>query len=106
MTEAHVRSYDDLPESDVATVLQVPLLWGGGGSAAGGSPPSTSRHRLPEQGPVAAATVVPAGEDAPAVSRGRVAHPMLQVVQVGVVSALLVLALFGAALLALAAWMP
>lgn len=106
MTEAHVRSYDDLPESDVATVLQVPLLWGGPAPSAVGTARSTRRHRVPEPAATAAATVVPAWEDEPTAPRGRTAHPMLQVVEVGIVSALLVLALFGLALLALAAWMP
>lgn len=89
----------------MATVLQVPLLWGGPAPSAAGSARSTPRHRLPESA-AAAATVVPAWEDEPTVPRGRTTHPMLQVVEVGLVSAVLVLALFGAALLALAAWMP
>jgi hypothetical protein len=100
VTEAPLRSYDDLPESDVATVLQVPLLWGGQPADASNRAPATARHRA---GRGAVGTSVPA-------ARPRrphwVDHPMLQVLEVGVVSALLVLALFGVVLLALARWMP
>lgn len=94
VTEAPLRSYDDLPESDVATVLQVPLLWGGRTAEA------PARHRA------SARTVVPAATRAPTRRPGWADHPLLQVLEVGVVSALLVLTLFGVVLLALAQWMP
>lgn len=93
MTEAPTRSYDDHPESDVATVLQVPLQWGGRRTAAGGQVPA-GRHRATE--PVRAASP----------SRGWSDHPAVAMLQVGLASALLVLTLFGAVLLALARWMP
>ena len=100
MTEAPLRSYDDLPESDVATVLQVPLLWSGQPAAATNGAPSAARHRA------AAPTVVPSAPEARARRPHWADHPLLQVLEVGVVSALLVLALFGVVLLALARWMP
>lgn len=100
MTEAPLRSYDDLPESDVATVLQVPLLWGGQPADASTDAPAAARHRA------SVPTVLPAAAEARTRRPQWANHPLLQVLEVGVVSALLVLALFGAALLALARWMP
>lgn len=101
MTEAPFRSYDDLPESDVATVLQVPLLWGGQPADGANGVPAGARHRA------AVRTVVPTAPETRARRGPRwTDHPLLQVLEVGVVSALLVLALFGVALLALARWMP
>lgn len=93
------RSYDDLPESDVSTVLQVPLLWG---HHLLGSPtiaPSRAHRR-------------PSGRHR---SKPRpqmrsfdrwIEHPMAQTVSVGLVSAGLVLAAFAGGLFALALWLP
>ena len=100
-------SYDDLPESDVNTVLQVPLLW---------SPPTTAEPTLRQQPPTrsagrhranAATTVVAgrtAGQRRPFAPWSR--HPLASTARVGLVSAVLVLAGFAAALLALAVWLP
>jgi hypothetical protein len=100
VTEAPLRSYDDLPESDVATVLQVPLLWGGQPTDASNGAPAAARHRASER------TVLPPAAEARTRRPHWADHPLLQVLEVGVVSALLVLALFGVVLLALARWMP
>jgi hypothetical protein len=98
VTEAPLRSYDDLPESDGATFLQVPLLWGGRPADA------PARHRATTRTVVPAAT--PAATRAPTRRPRWADHPLLQVLEVGIVSALLVLTLFGVVLLALARWMP
>ncbi|MCZ3390159.1 MAG: hypothetical protein LH645_13830 [Actinomycetia bacterium] len=100
MTNLHAdRSYDDLPESDVATVLQVPLLWG---PAPVPSPPtpfgrprrrSAGRHRSTPRRQVS--------------TTGRwIDHPLAHTAHVGLVSAALVLALSTGVLLALALWLP
>lgn len=90
------RSYDDLPESDVATVLHVPLLWNHGDDSA--VIPASERHRKPgrHRAPV------------PAARRqvSRPTPPWHTTARVGLVSAVLVLGLFTTALLALAIWLP
>lgn len=99
------RSYDDFPESDVSTVLQVPLLWGPDlvvGPVATGARThrrSTGRHRST---PVRAPHLLDRFDR----FDRWVDHPMVHTAGVGLVSASLVLALFGALLLALSLWLP
>jgi len=93
------RTYDDLPESDVATVLQVPLLWGQSGAITAPTPQrgahrrTAGRHRRAE----------PSKHSG---SADWLDHPMTHTARVGLVSAGLVLILFAGALLALALWFP
>lgn len=96
------RTYDDLPESDVSTVLQVPLLWGQSGTITAITAPtpqrgahrrSSGRHRR-------------AGPSNHSGSADWLDHPMTHTARVGLASAGLVLILFAGALLALALWFP
>jgi hypothetical protein len=93
------RSYDDLPEADVATVLQVPLLWGSRPAVLSHTPASRHRRR-------AAGRHRPAPRRTMATSAGWIDHPLAHTARVGLVSAALVLALFAGVLLALAIWLP
>ncbi len=127
------RTYDDLPESDVLTVLQVPLLWG---SKKGSDRPPVGAHRRPSgrhradgraRGSRVAATPGTGTRAAEQPRRQRQAtvrnqpvtrrqgrapvsgwadHPMAHTARVGLVSAGLVLTLFAGVLLALAVWLP
>ena len=110
------RPYDDLPEPDVATVLQVPLLLtpgagdaqappGGRGGQRGGRH-QPGRHRAP------ATPDRPPRRPfrSPTTSRPRRTTPkhdqLVAAAKVGLVSAALVLVVFAVVLLALAAWLP
>lgn len=100
MTAPHAdRSYDDLPESDVATVLQVPLLWGPTPVAAPPAPSGRARRRSAGRHRSTPRRQVTATE-------GWINHPLAHTARVGLVSATLVLALFAVVLLALALWLP
>lgn len=121
MSQASARTYDDLPEADVATVLEVPLLWGGAVSA----PPRRPRDASVRRG-AHAAPGAPIGRSlrpvlGAAAGRHRAAasprpshrrsfawrhHPLAHTLEVGLISATLVLGVVGAVLLALAAWLP
>ena len=113
-TQDTSRSYDDLPESDVATVLQVPLLWS---PRSEHSAPRSSdrrdergggRHRAPGPGTHSR----PRERRSPAGRRRRGSppaapqHQLAATARIGLISAALVLGLFAAALLALAVWLP
>ena len=100
MTDLHAdRSYDDLPESDVSTVLQVPLLWGPSTPAAP-TPSGTGAHRRAVGRHRSATRTHAAPQDS------WLDHPMTHTARVGLVSAGLVLAAFAGILLALALWLP
>ncbi|MEO8107505.1 MAG: hypothetical protein ABI720_09315 [Actinomycetes bacterium] len=115
MTEQDTqRSYDDLPEAAVATVLQVPLLLPHGPSEPATpkreqtSRRPTGRHRAPDVGADRSKlTTQPSsgGRSSPSWLRRMNPH-LIATARVGLVSAGLVLALFVAGLLALAAWLP
>ena len=86
MTDLHAdRSYDDLPESDVSTVLQVPLLWGPSTLAAPVSP-GAGTHRRPTGRHRSAPRTHAAASDR------WVDRPLAHTARVGLVSAGLVLA--------------
>ncbi|HUV47532.1 MAG TPA: hypothetical protein VMX11_01030 [Actinomycetes bacterium] len=117
MTEQDTaRSYDDLPESDVATVLQVPLLLIPGTSDAQAPPSGRSGRRASGRQP--GRHRAPATPDhrprrplrSSSTSRPRRTpprhDPLVVAAKVGLVSAALVLMVFAAVLLALAAWLP
>ena len=100
MTDLHAdRSYDDLPESDVATILQVPLTWGQNALVVS-TPPRTGAHRRSSGRHRSA----PQTHKAPA--DRWVDHPMVHTTRVGLVSAGLVLGAIAGILLALALWLP
>lgn len=112
------RTYDDLPEADVSTVLSVPLLWG---SEEVTVQPPVGAHRRPSGRHRADArrTDRPLRERETLVRHQRGArqrrvpsasgwadHPMTHTARVGLASASLVLAVFAGVLLALALWLP
>jgi len=135
VTETRIGSYDDAPESEVSTVLQVPLLWRQYGllpdhlgaadasegttarrrtNGAGRKHRTVGRHRAPEARPeppetVAVKTVTrprqPRVSQRDARSDAQRAA-LVHTLRVGLISAVLVLALFVAALLVLALWLP
>lgn len=127
MTQAPTGSYDDTPESPVATIIEVPLLWSAEPTQAGPmeavtAPPrlphrprhqrsSAGRHRANGQpaAPDVSRSPAPAGKSRPSRSRTSALDARQEwwhTVRVGAVSAVLVLAIFSLAMGAIAIWLP
>ena len=108
MTEPDTSpSYDDVPESDVATVLQVPLLWAPPSSAApdrsGGRAQrrQAGRHRAPT-----VKSASPYRRWSTSTRPTQLNHHVVAAARVGLLSASLVLVVFAVVLLGLAVWLP
>ena len=130
MTQPQVGSYDDAPETEVSTVLEVPLLWRSSHVSAspaetqqGEVPPADASgrgaHRRPRQANHATGVAPNARRKSTGRHRAKVAAPnpapptiepareeLVHTLRVGAVSATIVLVLFVAALLGLAMWLP
>jgi hypothetical protein len=99
------RSYDDLPESDVATVLQVPLLWSAAPSAS--QIERSGRSVSGVRGRHRATPTTSTSRRHTGSRRSRwTDHPLATALRVGVISGVLVIVGFAVALLGLAAWLP
>lgn len=106
VTEVHSdRSYDDLPESQVATALEVPLLWAppGEGVSRARSGPGPNGNRIGRR-PAGRHRLERRAHAAPPTSW--TSHPIVHTTRVGLVSAALVLGVFTGILLALSMWLP
>jgi hypothetical protein len=118
--DAVVGSYDDLPESEVATVLAVPLLWHQQATTTEAPPAVRGRPSA------MSATVLPparhrsgglsraqgsgrhraGGSDALLVPTQTQPDSVVHTLRVGLLSAALVLSLCAAVLLVIARWLP
>jgi len=132
VTQPQVGSYDDAPETEVSTVLEVPLLWRSSRVSANpatdvaetseGTPADANgrgAHRRPRQANHATGVAPNARRESTGRHRAKVAAPnpapptiepareeLVHTLRVGAVSATIVLVLFVAALLGLAMWLP